>query len=74
MEKNQLETFSPAIEKIQPTVLLIFDNNKAQVGVNNIYGGLLDWTIGNGIINYTPSRLSNALKFLDDDHWARNWF
>ena len=45
---------------------MIFSNNLAQIGGNHIYGGWVDWFVGeDGIAKFNPN-ISRALEFEDD--------
>ena len=56
-----------AFTQVGPSVDLMFANNTAISGGNNIYGGWLDWTVNGGEMTYSPSGISNSLEFLGND-------
>ena len=50
----------------ESNVTLTFSNNLAQIGGNQIYGGWIDWFVGeDGVARYNP-KMSKILEFKDD--------
>ena len=55
-----------AIQKVGTATRLSFSGNMAQIGGSNIYGGWIDWSAGNGNINFTTA-LWNSIEFDDQE-------